>query len=101
MNSKPRLRIPNAANSFEEWRQVYHLDLEGLSLCELVAEEWRAARLAECYPDRIVWRGTFKMRVWEWANERIEICGRLRRNLTGTTWSDTPKQKSRAKPWAL
>ncbi len=101
MNFKSRLRIPNAANSFEEWQQVYHLDLAELSLYEIVAEEWWAARLAERYPDRIVWRGMCKMTVREWASERVELCERLRRDLTGATRSDSLKQKPRAKPWAL
>jgi hypothetical protein len=69
-----RLRPPNAANSEEELRQVWQLDLPELSPSQLEYEIWCAARIAERDPGAFVWRGVEFMSARQWASERIKLC---------------------------
>ena len=81
-----RLRIPNAANSEDEWLQIYNLDLPELTPSQLYGEIWRAARIVARNPRGIVWRGTIPMPVREWADSRITLCRALLRR------GETPKR---------
>ena len=74
-----RLRLPNAANSEEEWRQVWNMDLAELSPSELVGEIYRAARIIARDPRAIVWRGTIPITARAWADERLELARTLLR----------------------
>ncbi len=94
-----QLRPPNAANSYEEFLQVYNLDLRDMSLCELLSAEYQAARIAELYPRNIMWRGMRRLSVSAWADERIGICERLRSELLGSEMARPPRKRPRAKPW--
>jgi hypothetical protein len=92
------MKPPNAVNSYEEYLQVYNLDLPDLTPSELLSAAHRAARSADRFPDAIIWRGTEPISNRRYADERIEICERLKNELLNIAKPDVTK-KRRPRGW--
>lgn len=89
------LRPPNAANSEEEYLEVYNLDLPELSPSELEEQVLRAHRIAARDPQAFVWRGMTHISARQWADERV----RMARKLLGTTARPADRRRRIGRAW--